>query len=110
MSKKIEFQDKLDRDNSNWIRLVKYLGENYPLGGGAFNIVLTEKILKESDFSVEELHEMILGAKEFGYVEFARHSIRGNRWGVDSWIPGDIDSVSLTREGMNYWRNNLCSP
>jgi hypothetical protein len=53
---------------------------------------------------------MILSAKKVGYVEFARHSVRGNRWSVDSWIPGDIDSVSLTREGMNYWRKNLRSP
>jgi hypothetical protein len=37
------------------------------------------------------------------YVLIGRIRVKGNRWGVDRMIPEDLDSVTITREGLT-WR------
>lgn len=84
-------------------RLVEYLAEHYHPGGNAFRIVLVPELLEKSGFTVEEVFAWAMEAYKEKYVLIGRIRVKGNRWGVDRMIPEDLDSVTITREGLT-WR------
>ena len=88
-------------------KLVKYLAEHYHPGGNAFKIVLTSELVEKSGFTVEEVHEMTREADGEKMVVFGRLRVKGNRWGVDAMIPGDIDNVAITRKGLEWIKTHI---
>ena len=83
-------------------KLVEYLAIHHHPGGNSFKIVPVTEILEGSGLTVEEVHEMVLEAYEAKLVLFSRLRVRGNRWGIDQMIPGDIDHIAVTRKGIEW--------
>ena len=88
-------------------KLIEYLAKHHHPGGNAFKIVAVDEVLDESGFTVEEIHEWALEAAKENYVIFSRLRAKGNRWGVDQMISGDIDHVTVTRKGIQWYRDHL---
>ena len=38
-------------------------------------------------------------------IVIGRLKVKGNRWGVDAMIPGDIDDVAITRKGLEWYKH-----
>ena len=86
----------------NMNKLVKYLAEHYHPGGDAFKIAMATELIERSGFTAEEVHEMALMAYNEKMVLIGRMRVKGNRWGVDAMIPGDIDNMAITRKGLEW--------
>ena len=86
-------------------KLVEYMVEHHHPGGNAYKVVSVSTIL-EAGFSVEEIHEMAIQAYTEKHLMISRIRVKGNRWGFDSMIPGDIDYMAVTGEGIEWYRTN----
>ena len=84
--------------------LVEYLAEYHNPGGNAFKIVWASEVLEEIGFTVDEFHEMALEAYAEKMVLIGRLKVKGNRWGVDQMIPGDIDTIAIKRKGLEWYK------
>jgi hypothetical protein len=87
-------------------KLVKHLAEHYHPGGNAFRIVLVPELLENQDFTVEEVFDLAMEAYKKKHVLIGRIRVRGNRWGVDQMIPEDLDSITITREGLAWYKES----
>ena len=87
-------------------KLVEYLGEYYHPGGDAFKIALATELIERSGFTVEEVHLMALMAYREEMILIGRLRVKGNRWGLDKMIPGDIDNMAITRKGLEWIKLN----
>ena len=84
-------------------KLVEHLAVHHHPSGNAYKVVPVITILEESGFTVEEIHHMAMEAYKDKYLVFSRLRVRGNRWGVNAMIPGDIDYMAVTREGIEWY-------
>jgi len=81
-------------------KLVLYLAENYHPGGRAARFAKASELIENAGFTVEEIHQMSMEAYREDMLVFARCRVKGNRWGMDKLIPGDIEYLAVTRKGL----------
>lgn len=86
-------------------KLVEHLAEYHHPGGNAFKVVPMEKILEESGFTVEEVHHMAMEAYKDKYLFFSRIRVKGNRWGIDAMIHGDIEYLAVGEKGLEWYNS-----
>jgi hypothetical protein len=85
---------------------VVYLAEHYAPKAEAFNIVLVSDFVKESGFTVEELFKDAMEAYKVKMVIIGRSRVKGNRYGVDNMIPEDLETITITREGLEWYKHS----
>lgn len=89
--------------------LVLYLSEHYDPKGCAVKWARVSDLLDNSSYSVEQIFDWAMEAREKGLVEIARIRVKDGRYGVDAMIPLDLDFVTLTREGQLWCKANTSS-
>jgi hypothetical protein len=87
-------------------KLVEYLAENYHPGGNSYRVVSVQEVMEGSDLTVEEIHYNAMDAYKRKYLVLSRLRVKGNRYGVDMMIPGDIDHLAITREGIKWYEEH----
>jgi hypothetical protein len=88
-------------------RLVEYLAEHYDPGGNSFRIVMVPELLEKSGYTIEEVFDLAMEAYVEKYLLVGRIRVKGDRWGVDQMKPEDLDTVTITRKGLAWYKEQL---
>ena len=85
-------------------RLVEFLAEHYNPKGNSFRIVMVPELLEKSGHTIEEVFELAMEAYTDKYLLVGRIRVKGGRWGIDRMKPEDLDTVTITRKGLAWYK------
>ena len=88
-------------------KLVEYLAQHYHPGGNSFRVVMVPELLEKSGYTIDEVFELAMEAYREKYLLFGRIRVKDGRWGVDQMKPEDLDTVTITRKGLAWYKEQL---